>query len=113
LLEPFLTTAGCAILKIDTNYGETRGEVMSNLRDFVGRVLSFLPGVGKEREEAAEPAVEAQPEPAETQPPVEEAEKPSAQAEEEAKAEEPEPSGEELPAEEPPPLPQPPEAEEE
>jgi hypothetical protein len=114
LLGPFLTTAGCVILKIDTDYGVTRRAVMSSLRDFIGRVLSFLPGVGKQQEEVAEPAVEAQPEPAETQPPIEEAEKPSeAQAEEEAKAEEPEPSGEEPSAEEPPPSPEPPEEEEE
>jgi hypothetical protein len=114
LLGPFLTTAGCVILKIDTDYRVKRGVVMSSLRDFVGRLLSFLPGVGKQQEEVAEPAVEAQPEPAATPPPVEEAEIPSeAQAEEKAKAEEPEPSGEEPPAEEPPPSPQPPEAEEE
>lgn len=87
---------------------------MSSLRDFIGRVLSFLPGVGKQQEEGAESAVEAQPEPAETPPTIEAAEKPSeVQAEEKAKTEEPEPSGEEPSAEEPSPSPEPPEAEEE
>jgi hypothetical protein len=83
----------------------TRGTAMSSLRDFIGRLLSFLPGTRKQQVEVERP------EPVETQPPAEEAEKPSeAQPEEQVSVEEPGPPSEELPAEEPSPSPEPPEA---
>lgn len=87
---------------------------MSSVRDFIGRLLSFLPGVSKQQEAVAKSAVEARPEPAETQPPIEAVEKRSeAQAEGKAKAEEPEPSSEELPTEGPAPSAEPPQIDKE
>jgi hypothetical protein len=82
---------------------------MTSLRDFIERLLSFLPGAGKKQEEVAQPAIEKKPELVETQPPVETATKPAeGQAEEKADVAEPEPPGGE-----PPRSPEPPKAEEE